>query len=226
MSCAHAHRRLLAHDHLDVTQNLVAEHVTSLNNIYNLTFFSSPALKRATASWKSGLNSSPTASISTTPFCRNVSSNFCATRRSPSRRGRNVLALLRRGNGTLHVVQNREHALQYVGAAARHQIHLLAQRTLAIVVELGLQTQILVTPLLDKLLGRNLRSLVIGSLLLRRGSLDLGLRRRVGLVCHFVSLSVTIICHIGIGCVPASLLAALATLLSALLNIFIYKIML
>ena len=26
MSCAHTHRRLLAHDYLDVTQNLVAEH--------------------------------------------------------------------------------------------------------------------------------------------------------------------------------------------------------
>ena len=57
-----------------------------------------------------------------------------------------VVALLHCRHGPLHVVTHGKHCQQDVAPARLDQLHLLADRTLAVVVELGLQAQVLVLP--------------------------------------------------------------------------------
>ncbi len=96
-----------------------------------------------------------------------------------------VIALLDRFQRPLQIVHQRQEILHALGASALHQLHLLPQRALAEIVELGLQTQVLVLPL------RNLRLPVARRQLLRSRF------RCIPIPCHCVSIGRAFICHIG-----------------------------
>ena len=85
----------------------------------------------------------------------------------------------------LQIVHQRQEILHAFGASALHQLHLLPQRALAEIIELGLQTQVFVLPF------RNLRrEIVLRDLVLGRLSL-------YSIPCHCVSIRRAFICHIG-----------------------------
>ena len=123
-----------------------------------------------------------------------------------------VVALLHGGNGPLHVVAHGQHLQQHVAAARLDELHLLTDRPLAEVVELGLQTQVLVLPL-----GNERRE--IGALL------------RCGLcrICQSVSRRLRLLCHIvtfgllsGRGSLGGRILLILRNLL--VINLFLFHI--
>ena len=105
-----------------------------------------------------------------------------------------VVASRHRLHRTIHIVGHGQHRLDYVRPAPFDQLHLLAQRTLAIVVEFGLQTQVFVLPFGDPTLqfGRQLLAaarsdtrLLAG--LARSGTVRRSLVARRRRVCHCVS---------------------------------------
>ena len=83
-----------------------------------------------------------------------------------------VVALLHGIDGTLDVIAHGEHRQQHVTAPGLHQVHLLLERTLAVIIEFGLQADEFILPL-----GQRRRQIRSRS----------GLVAAFGSVCHCVS---------------------------------------
>ena len=138
---------LLSYNYFCEAQHLLAQHGRRLNDVDDLAFFSSPAANRATTSEKSASNSFVQAPrISVTPLRRSASVNFCEMSVTPARSA---------SRSSLFCMASSRHARRRAQAASQQAhrgprsapVHLLLERALAVVVELGLQADVLVLPL-------------------------------------------------------------------------------